>query len=109
VGSSPYRPKSADYWLYFTFLRNSILSKIELTQVSAFFQLFIPGLTPGSVLESESRFEIVMQLIVGNRQPFSRLYSSKIYYLVVQEWGRSEITRKYWTNSNLSGRLEQGW
>jgi hypothetical protein len=28
-----------------------------------FFQLLIPGLTPVSLLESESGFEIVMQLV----------------------------------------------
>jgi hypothetical protein len=38
------------------------LSDIELIQISAFFQLLIPGLTLVSLQESESVFEIVTQL-----------------------------------------------
>jgi hypothetical protein len=38
-------------------------------------QLFIPGLTSGSQLESDSEFEIVTQLANTGKRPSSHLYS----------------------------------
>jgi hypothetical protein len=44
-----------------------------IIQTCAFFQLLIPGLTPFSLLESESGIEIVTQLADTGKLPSSHL------------------------------------
>jgi hypothetical protein len=49
------------------------LSDFELNEISAFFQLLIPGLTPVSLLGSKSGFEIVKQLADIGKRPSSHI------------------------------------
>jgi hypothetical protein len=52
------------------------MADIELIQKSWFyFQLLTSGLTPVSLLESESGFEIVMKLVNTGKRPSSHLSS----------------------------------
>jgi hypothetical protein len=49
------------------------LSDVKLNQIRAFFQLLIPRLTPVSLLESASGFEIATQLSDTRKEPSSHL------------------------------------